>query len=143
LFAKTEFDHWSREPDAHNNAVMQDSVLPVVEAGLVELVDTTHRVSESVSFEPTPGHTPGHVSVYIRSQGEQAVITGDLMHHPVQCAHPEWPSTADSAPELAVATRRAFLERHAGTPTLILGTHFAGPTAGRVVRDGDAYRLDC
>lgn len=143
LFAKTEFDHWSGEPDAINNVVMQDSVLPVVEAGLVELVETTHRVSDSVSLEPTPGHTPGHVSVYIRSQGEQAVITGDLMHHPVQCAHPEWASTADSTPELAVTTRRAFLERHAGTPTLILGTHFAGPTAGRVVRDGDAFRLDC
>jgi glyoxylase-like metal-dependent hydrolase (beta-lactamase superfamily II) len=82
------------------------------------------------------------VSVRICSGGEQAVITGDLMHHPVQCAHPEWHASVDHDGALAAATRRALLERYAGTPTLVLGTHFAGPTAGRLVRDGDAFRLD-
>jgi glyoxylase-like metal-dependent hydrolase (beta-lactamase superfamily II) len=113
----------------------------VVDAGLVDLVASDHRVAEGVRLEPTPGHTPGHVSVYIESRGERAVITGDLMHHPVQCAHPEWPSNADVDPQLAMQTRRKFLEAHADTPTLVLGTHFATPTAGRIVRDGDAFRL--
>jgi glyoxylase-like metal-dependent hydrolase (beta-lactamase superfamily II) len=143
LFGRAEFEHWSRAGDAGDQAVLQDSVLPVVEAGLVVLVDGDHAVCPSIALEPTPGHTPGHVSVYIRSQGEQAVITGDMLHHPVQCAHPEWNSSADVEPERAIETRRSFLARHAGTPTLVLGTHFAGPTAGRIVRDGDAYRLDC
>jgi glyoxylase-like metal-dependent hydrolase (beta-lactamase superfamily II) len=143
LFGRSEFEHWTASPDEGDRSLMQDSVLPVVEAGLVDLVDGDHPVCASIALEPTPGHTPGHVSVYIRSQGEQAVITGDMLHHPVQCAHPEWTSSADSEPELAIATRRAFLARHAGTPTLVLGTHFAAPTAGRIVRDGDSYRLDC
>ena len=143
LFGRTEFEHWNASRDQGDLSVMQDSVLPVVEAGLVDLVDADQQVCASVALEPTPGHTPGHVSVYIRSQGEQAVITGDMLHHPVQCARPEWTSSADSVPEQAIATRRAFLARHAGTPTLVLGTHFATPTAGRIVRDGDSYRLDC
>ena len=74
--------------------------------------------------------------------GEEAVITGDLMHHPCQMAHPEWCANVDSDTEQALDTRRDFLARYADTPTLVIGTHFAGPTAGRVVRDGEAYRLD-
>jgi glyoxylase-like metal-dependent hydrolase (beta-lactamase superfamily II) len=141
LFGRTEYAHWSQSSDPRQDNVMQDSVQPVLDAGLVDLVDSDHHVADGVWLEPTPGHTPGHVSVRVHSGDADAIITGDLMHHPVQCAHPEWPTSADSAPELARQTRRAFLERHAGTATLVLGTHFAGVTGGRIVRDGDAFRL--
>jgi len=90
----------------------------------------------------TPGYTPGHVSVRIASQSEQALITGDFVHHPCQIARPEWSSTADSDPVLARRTREQMLTGLAGTPTRVIGTHFAGRTAGHVVRDGDTYRLD-
>ncbi len=141
LFGRTEFDYWAKEADTRYGDVMGDSVHPVVEAGLVDFVAVDHAVTDEVRLEPTPGHTPGHVSVRISSAGYEAVITGDLMHHPVQCAHPEWESSADWQPETARATRRAFLERYADTPTLVFGTHFATPSAGRIVRDGDAWRF--
>lgn len=143
LFGRTEFEYW-RDEDPESAAygdVFGDSVQPVFEAGLVDLVDSDHVVNGEVRFEPTPGHTPGHVSVVIESQGERAVITGDLMHHPVQCAHPDWASSADFDAAHAERTRREFLERYAETPVLVIGTHFAGPTAGRIVRDGDAWRF--
>jgi hypothetical protein len=79
--------------------------------------------------------------VRIVSGGEEALITGDFMHHPCQIARREWSSTADSDPGRARQTREEMLTRLAGTPTLVIGTHFAGRTAGHVVRDGDAYRL--
>ena len=120
---------------------MADSVRPIFEAGLADLVDVHHVVHDTIRFEPTPGHTPGHVSVHIASQGEEAVITGDLVHHPCQFARPDWGSSADADPAQADRTRKAFMARYADTPTLIIGTHFAGPTAGRLVRDGDVYRL--
>ena len=69
------------------------------------------------------------------------MITGDLVHHPCQFARPDCGSAADTDPDQADHTRKAFMARYADTPTLIIGTHFAGPTAGRLVRDGDAYRL--
>jgi glyoxylase-like metal-dependent hydrolase (beta-lactamase superfamily II) len=141
LFARSEYAHWQAAQDEMSREVMQDSVQPVVDAGLVDLVASDHQVAEGIRLAPTPGHTPGHVSVWIDSQGERAVITGDLLHHPVQCAHPEWPSSADVDPELAQRTRRSFLAGCADTPTLVFGTHFATPTAGRIVRDGDVFRL--
>jgi glyoxylase-like metal-dependent hydrolase (beta-lactamase superfamily II) len=114
----------------------------VFDAGLVDLVETDHRIDEAVSLIPTIGHTPGHVSVRIRSRGQQALITGDFVHHPCQIARPEWASTADSDPVAARGTRERMLADLAHTPVLVIGTHFAAPTAGRIVRDGAAYRLE-
>lgn len=142
LMGRVEFAHWTtRHERADMAAVLADSVKPVVDAGLVDLVETDHPLCEEVRLVPTPGHTPGHVSVSILSQGEAALITGDCMHHPCQIARPEWSSTADSDPALARLTRERLLEELSQTPTLVIGTHFAGATAGRVRRDGEAFRL--
>jgi glyoxylase-like metal-dependent hydrolase (beta-lactamase superfamily II) len=113
----------------------------VWEAGLVDLVETDHRICGEVSLVPTLGHSPGHVSVRIASQGREALITGDFMHHPCQIAHPEWSSTADSDPAEARVTREHMLTHLSDAPILMIGTHFAGRTAGHVVREADAYRL--
>jgi len=142
LVVRREWEHWSKEDDRSQGDVLGDSVRPIVEAGLVDWVEPGHAVTGEVALEPTPGHTPGHSSVRIRSGGREAVITGDLMHHPVQCAHPEWGSSADVDPAEARRTRRAFLEAHAGSAVLVIGTHFAGPHAGRIARQGGAYRFE-
>ncbi|HEX2940322.1 MAG TPA: MBL fold metallo-hydrolase [Rhodopila sp.] len=143
LMGRVEYEHWLGASDRPDMApILADSVTPIVDAGLATFVDFDHRICDEISLMPTLGHTPGHVSVMIQSRGEQALITGDFMHHPCQIAHPEWHSTADSNPEQGIATRRSMFDRLAGSPVLVIGTHFAGATAGRIVRDGDGYRLD-
>ena len=142
LWNRDEYDHWSKTDQGGMQGVFDESVMPVFDAGLVDLVSGDHAVTDEVHLEPTPGHTPGHVSVHIRSRGEEAVITGDLIHHPAQIARPEWRSSADWNGEMGEATRRSFLDRYADRPVLVIGTHFATPTAGHLVRDGDTYRLD-
>jgi glyoxylase-like metal-dependent hydrolase (beta-lactamase superfamily II) len=142
LMGRAEFRHWTddhgREDMRH---ILSDSVLPVYDAGLVDLVETDHRIGDEISLIPTFGHTPGHVSVRIVSRGEEAIITGDFLHHPCQIAHPEWSSTADWDADQAHATRLRMYQELAGKPVLVLGTHFAGATAGRIVRDGAGFRL--
>ena len=96
LFARAEWEHWSSERDDDTRRIMADSVQPVLDAGLATLVEMDHRVSDELWLEPTPGHTPGHVSVRLRSGDGEAVITGDLMHHPVQIAEPRWGSHFDT-----------------------------------------------
>jgi len=141
LFARKEWEFWKDQPEELGPAIT-DSVRPIVDAGLADLVETDHALTDEVRLEPTPGHTPGHVSVRIRSAGEEAVITGDMMHHPCQIAYPEWSTVLDHNADDSRKTRLDFLARSAQTPVLVIGTHFATPTAGRIVRDGDAYRLD-
>ena len=122
--------------------VYEDSVQPVMDAGLAKAVEGPSPVCDGVRLIATPGHTPGHCSVIIESRGESAMITGDFIHHPIQFHDPGLVSPFDVDNDAAVATRRRVFAEYAETPTLIIGTHFAGPTAGKLVRDGDGYRLD-
>jgi glyoxylase-like metal-dependent hydrolase (beta-lactamase superfamily II) len=141
LFARAEWEHWRSAGDQPDGDVVGDSVRPVVEAGLADLVEPGHRLTDEVWLEPTPGHTPGHTSVHVASGGAEAVITGDVMHHPVQCGEPAWRSNFDVDADAARRTRRAFLARYADRPVLVFGTHFATPSAGRIVRAGDVWRF--
>ncbi len=144
LLGRREFEYWRDEADvaAGDPMIFADSVKPVWDAGLVDLVETDHSVCDEVSLVPTLGHTPGHVSVRIDSQGAQALITGDFLHHPCQLAHPEWASAADFDPAESTRTRERMFGDLASTPTLVIGTHFATPTAGHVRRDGAVYRFE-
>ena len=142
LIGKKEWEYWKGGTDRLSAALLSDSVQPVIDAGLVDLVEPDLEITDEVRLTPTPGHTPGHVSVTISSRGEEAVITGDLMHHPIQCAHPEWEDSFDVDHELARETRTRFLERCADRPVIVLGTHFPTPTSGRIVRDGQAWRFE-
>jgi len=141
LFGKLEFEYWTSVVE-DVNIELRYSVTPIVEAGLHELVESDHRLTDEVWLESTPGHTPGHVSVRIESGTARAVITGDMVHHPVQLAEPTWGSHPDTIPEQAVETRREFVARYGDQPVLVIGTHFAGPSAGHIVRDGDSCRLE-
>jgi glyoxylase-like metal-dependent hydrolase (beta-lactamase superfamily II) len=142
LMGRVEFTYWRDHAQREDHrAIFTDSVAPVFDAGLVDLVETDHVLTDEIDLVPTTGHTPGHVSVRIRSGGQQALITGDFMHHPCQIARPDWGTTADSDPDASRATRKRMLAALTDTPTLVIGTHFSAPTAGHVVRDGDAWRL--
>ena len=133
LFARREWEHWSTEPDPDTARIMADSVAPILEAGLATLVDAEHRLSGEIWLEPTPGHTPGHVCVHVESAGAHAIFSGDLMHHPIQVAEPQWSSMFCSDKKQSAATRMAFVEKHADTATLILPAHFPDKSAGHVV----------
>lgn len=141
LIGRVEAEHWDAYGVHEHGDVYGDSVRPIIEAGLADLVEFGHRVTDEVVLEPTPGHSPGHQSVHITSGGAEALITGDVLHHPIQCAEPDWSFFADSDPDAARATRRSVLARYADTDVLVVGTHFSGSGAGRVVSDGDAWRF--
>ena len=141
LFERSEWEYWAKQDGDEYGPIIADSVRPIVDAGRADLVSSDHRIGDELWLEPTPGHTPGHVSLRLASQGEQGVITGDLMHAPIQCGEPGWQSHFDTDPDVARATRRAFLEGCANREIWVLGSHFHAPTAGHVVREGAAWRF--
>jgi glyoxylase-like metal-dependent hydrolase (beta-lactamase superfamily II) len=144
LFVRAEWEFWREEytrPSFTDDPFHEDSILPVIEAGLLDLVEGAHVLDDGVWLEPTPGHTPGHTAVRVSGGGREAVMSGDLMHTALQCAEPDWSSCFCVDPEASRRTRRAFLERHADTDTLVMPAHFPTPGAGRIVRAGDAFRF--
>jgi len=142
LIGKVEYEHWLKEGDADQQQILDDSIKPIFDSGLADKVELNHRISPELRLIPTTGHTPGHVSVLIESGGESAVITGDMVHHPSQFTHPGWDDRFDSNAAEAAATRRAFVKDFGDKPVLVIGTHFAAPTAGHIRRDGGGWRFD-
>jgi glyoxylase-like metal-dependent hydrolase (beta-lactamase superfamily II) len=139
VFGRSEYEYWrdhSIEPD--KVAVFNDSVQPIVDAGKAELIASDHRLTDEISMIPTPGHSPGHMSLHIVSDGAAALLTGDVAHHPCQMAHLDWSSTADFDPVQAAETRRVLFSRFADTPTLVIGGHFDG---AHLAREGDAFKF--
>jgi glyoxylase-like metal-dependent hydrolase (beta-lactamase superfamily II) len=142
LFIGDEWEYWRTQhgTDAEANAPIGDSVWPVVNSGLVELVDSNYVISDSARFEPSPGHTPGHACLRLSTSAGDVVFAGDLMHRPVQVAEPQWSSIFCVDPTQARATRQAFMEQHADTGQLIIAAHF--PEPGRIVRGGNSFRFE-
>ena len=140
LFGKTEYDAWEnviRHDGHHSDGHLIECVEPIVNAGMADFIEADHRISDELYCEPSHGHTPGHIHVCIESKGERAVITGDLMHHPMQCAMPHRTATFDMDKDGGRATRMNFVEKYRDSGVLVIGAHFAEPTAGHITRGED------
>lgn len=140
LFHRPEFDYYTNLPEDEKPPALIDSVLPIAEAGLADLVDGEHQIGDSIFLEPTPGHTPGHCSVRITSPNRSAVITGDLLHTPAQVCETQWATRVCHDTAQAQTTREQFIARHSEAGTVVLGTHFAHPTACHFESTGDKFR---
>jgi glyoxylase-like metal-dependent hydrolase (beta-lactamase superfamily II) len=140
VFCGKELDYWRDLHAKTPQPQIGDSVLPIVEAGRAMLVANDWALSDEVRFESTAGHTPDHVAVRLSSRGAHAVITGDLIHSPVQCAEPEWVARPDFDPPQAKLTRRAFMERYCEQDVLVCASHFPSPSFGRFEHKGGAFR---
>jgi glyoxylase-like metal-dependent hydrolase (beta-lactamase superfamily II) len=141
LYIERELEWVKKGDNPGNDGVYPVSIEPVIDAGLADIVDDDADLGDGLTLEPTNGHTPGHVSLWLESEGERALITGDFFHNPVQCARPEWAEIGDEDVSVAFATRTRMLARAAETGALVLGTHFSSKPAGHIVADGTAWRF--
>ena len=144
LLAEAEYRRWDTtagrpHPNTYNESVFGECVLPVAEAGLMELVTPPYRISPSLSVESAPGHTEGHALLRLESMGERAYFTGDAFHHPAQVTRPELRLPGCDDPALAIASRRALTARMHAERACLFPAHFAAPHYGRVGREGAEY----
>lgn len=146
IMARREYDHWhgvhERGEDTPHRLAFADSVLPVVHTGQALLVDDDFAMEDGLWFESAPGHTPGNVIIHARSHDAVGIFLGDVLHHQLQLAKPEWSTTACTDRDLSRQTRMRLIEEHAERGTLLLPAHFPGPSAGRIRRHGAAYRYE-
>ncbi len=141
LFSERELAYWTEEHAKTPNEVLVDSVLPIVAAGRADLVRSDHVLGDHVRLIPTPGHTPDHFAVRFGSGANAAVMSGDLIHSPLQARYPELSMRADSDQRQAAVTRRAFLEEQCEAGALVCTGHFPSPSIGRFSRWGDGFRF--
>jgi glyoxylase-like metal-dependent hydrolase (beta-lactamase superfamily II) len=145
LIGRTEMAYWDgqaaqRGLENINHGAHVDSVLPVVAAGQVDLVDDGFDLAPGFSLRSMAGHTPGQMGLRIDRGATRALFCGDAMHSPIQIIHPDWPTAfcADSA--AAAATRRAMFSEAIESGRVILPAHLRGTPYFRVAADGDGFR---
>ena len=137
IFSRVEYEH----NKGLNNDIYRENVLPVVEAGQALMVETDHALDDNIWLEHTPGHTPGHVAVNLRSDDDHALMWGDMLHSPMQCLRPDWWFMSDSHPKQGIETRRRVLEDCCEHHRLVLSAHFPSPSVGRIEREGEVFRF--
>lgn len=137
LFTQAEWDYWTQPEQVAANECIRDSVLPLDGTGQLDLVDDQYNVTEELTLVPSPGHTPGHVSIAIVSGAERGIIIGDIAHHPAQLTETEWSVMFDIDPALGVKSRQAIIERIERDDAVVIGGHFPPPGIGRLIRLGD------
>ena len=132
VFSKTDYDYFlaldrdpERGPASHGS--FRDSVLPVVEAGLAQMVEGAPRIEEHLAIEPAPGHTPGHVAIKLASQSHRRCSPATRSITRIQVYHPEWNSFACLDQDAARRSRRKLLEDCAGSGALLAPQHFGAP----------------
>ncbi|HYM33454.1 MAG TPA: MBL fold metallo-hydrolase, partial [Candidatus Cybelea sp.] len=144
VFSKADYDHYlaiDRDPAQApaNHGSFRDSVLPVVEAGLADMVTGARDIDEHLAVDPAPGHTPGTVVVRLASRGNRALFSGDVLHHAIQVFHPEWNSFACADGVNARVSRRKTLEHCAGSGALLMPAHFGAPFVCHIDSKGDGF----
>ncbi|MDQ2968597.1 MAG: MBL fold metallo-hydrolase [Actinomycetota bacterium] len=137
IVSTDEWSYFMSEDSLAKRPHLRDRVEPLRDAGSVVLVDGELEVASGVRLVPTPGHTPGHASVFIESEGEELVVLGDVVVHELQLADPDLVYVSDEDPELSAATRKQVLARLADEGTDVIAGHFRGP--GRFSRQGEAF----
>lgn len=133
IVQQTEWDYWTADDDRREAANYDAVLAPLEAAGLLDLVEGEQDVTSEVVTIPTPGHTPGHVSIVVASGGERAYLIADAAHHRVQISEPTWSASADVDAEQASRTRAELFARIEQEGALLASGHFPFPGFGRVV----------
>jgi glyoxylase-like metal-dependent hydrolase (beta-lactamase superfamily II) len=143
LFAERELAFWTEkeEGDPASWPWITDSVLPIVAAKRAEVVKSDHTLNDMVQLVPTPGHTIDHFSVHVGKPGQDAFLTGDMVHSPLQARYPDLGMRADFDAKQGGETRRKIFGRFCDTPTLMCTAHFPSPSTGKLTRWGDGFKL--
>ncbi|MEX2238899.1 MAG: MBL fold metallo-hydrolase [Dehalococcoidia bacterium] len=137
MVVKEEWDFFTTDPTQSTQAYIQDSVLPLADSGQLELVAKDFVVTPELTLVPSPGHTPAHSCVALVSDGERAIIVGDLTHSPLQLTETQWELVFDLDRGLACRSREEIAQRIETEGAYAIGGHFPTPGFGRLVRLGE------
>lgn len=146
IFSRGEHNHWNPKLNAttppHFQAIFLDSVLPVIEAGQAIIVDEDFALDDQIQILPTPGHSPGHMAITLKSGAEMGIFSGDVMHQPIQVYYPEWNSRFCGDAAQARQTRKRLLEYCADKGCWVIPAHFGFPHAGKISEVKGGFEID-
>ena len=134
LVPRSDWDYWTQPSVLEGAAHIRDQVMPLERLRIMDLIDDEYNITDELTTVPTPGHTPGHVSIVISSGGQRGFILGDVAHSPAQAHYTDWNPIFDVDQTLSRKTRHQILDRLESDGSLVSAGHFPDPGFGRFVR---------
>ena len=134
LVPRADWEYWTQSSVLEDAPHVRDQVMPLEHLQVMDLIDGEHIITDELTAIPTPGHTPGHISIVISSGGQRGFILGDLAHRPAQAHHTDWNPIFDVDGAQARRTRHQVLDRLEAEGSLVSAGHFPEPGFGRFVR---------
>jgi glyoxylase-like metal-dependent hydrolase (beta-lactamase superfamily II) len=145
IFSRLEHDlgdprsNPAAEADLQRSFSYRDSVLPIIESGQAVIVDGAHALDDSLTIVSAPGHTRGHIAMWLSNTTERALFAGDVLHHPLQIYAPHWNSAFCELPDVARATRLLLLEQCVEHRAKLFPAHFGFPHVAQVLQVGEGF----
>ncbi len=134
LVPRADWDHWTQPTVLQNAEHIKNQVLPLKDLNVMDLIEDEYKVTDELTTVPTPGHTPGHVSLAIASQGERGYILGDVANNLIQTHHTDLCPIFDNDPDMARQTRHKVFDSLETDKVLIYAGHFPDPGFGHLIR---------
>ena len=139
LFSQIELDGMLEQTgnpfDEYLTLVYEDSVLPIIQSGQSVVIDSDFDLGKGINLLPTPGHSPGHYCIELKAKNVSGILTGDVLHNPIQVAYPKWTTMFCEDKEKANETRMKLVDDLTDSNIIVLAAHFSGTTAGKIVSD--------
>ena len=146
LFSQIELDGMLEETgnpfDEYLRLVYEDSVLPIIQSGQSIVLDSDFDLGKGITILPTPGHSPGHYCIDLRAHNAHGILTGDVLHNPIQVCYPHWTTMFCEDKEQANKTRMKLVDDLTDSDIIVLAAHFSGTTAGKIVSDSNGTKFN-
>ena len=141
ICGQNEYAHWARQHDngMEKHGAFADSVLPVMQAGKMDLVQDGYDLAKGLTLHTAPGHTPGHMCIHA-AHGSGAIFAGDALHSPMQLAYPGWSSAFCTDPDQSRASRQDLLAEIADSGRFLIPAHFPDPGWMRITIKDQGYK---
>ena len=146
LFSDKDLENMKKESnspfDEYTKLVYQDSILPIMESGQATMIDDSTDLGREINLIKTPGHSPGHYCLEIDSNNKKGMLTGDILHNPIQVTCPSLSTVFCDDKDLSNQTRMKIVDNLTDTNTVVLAAHFSGTTAGLINSHNNSRRFD-
>jgi len=149
VLSTAEWNFWMDKPDLSPlklNEQIKQKIIVSARANLQPLDKQLELVEDGTEIVPgiyallAPGHTPGHMALWLRSQGEALIYLADMVLHPLHVQQTEWIPTVDLLPQESVVTRRRLLGQAARNKTLVHLYHFPFPGLGYIAPNSAGWQ---
>jgi glyoxylase-like metal-dependent hydrolase (beta-lactamase superfamily II) len=133
---RLEYEDATHSNERTRNTYFPDNFVPLMQHGVLTLLDGDAPITPSVRVVQTPGHTAGHQSVIVESAGAAPLfIMGDMASYMIHFERLPWVTAYDVLPLITIETKRKWQAWASDQNATLISCHDTVLPAGKLARN--------